>query len=78
VDDILSIEHFPSFQRTVADSERRAIENCENKFTQEENCGLMAYYPACSGNSLLMFRNNLSFPSKGRESLIRVPWRRNG
>jgi hypothetical protein len=31
----------------------------------DENCALLGYYAASSGNSLLTFRDNLSFPSSG-------------
>jgi len=31
----------------------------------DENCALLGYYAASSGNFLPTFRNNLSFPSSG-------------
>jgi len=31
-----------------------------------ENCALLCYYAASSGNLLTTFRNNLSVPSSGR------------
>jgi len=63
VDDILSIEHLPSFQRTVADSERRAIANCENKFTQEENGALSQRVVVIPSRRFgITYRSHLQWP----------------
>jgi len=36
----------------------------------EENCALLGYYSACSGNSLPTFREKVSFPSSRFKNTI--------
>jgi len=43
-----------------------------------DNCALLGYYAACSGNSLPTFRDNLSVPNsmvKNPRRRILDPWR---
>ena len=42
-------------------------------FRLPENCDLLGYYAACSGNSLSTFRDNISVPSSGAENPNRKP-----
>jgi hypothetical protein len=39
----------------------------------DENCAVMGYYAASSGNFLPTFRDNLSFPSSGFQEFKIIP-----
>ena len=42
----------------------------------DENCPLLGYYAASSGNFLPTFRDNLSIPSSGVKNLDPLRWDR--
>jgi hypothetical protein len=47
------------------------------KYPYGQNCALLGYYAAGSGNSLPKFRDNLSVPSSREEHVVRAEERRN-